>query len=59
VIEPGDDVADFTALMHCGVAFPTVIGDIAYDAKRDRATVDYVWGVWKKGDDGKIKFKPM
>jgi branched-chain amino acid transport system substrate-binding protein len=45
--------------MHCGVAFPTVIGDIAYDAKRDRATVDYVWGVWKKGDDGKIKFKPM
>jgi hypothetical protein len=37
-------------------AFHTVIGDIAYDKKGDRTSVDYVWYVWKKGDDGKITY---
>ena len=45
--------------MHSGMTFKTVIGDIAYDKKGDRTTVDYVWYVWKKGDDGKITFKQM
>ena len=45
--------------MHSGMTFKTVIGDIAYDKKGDRTTVDYVWYVWKKGDDGKIVFKQM
>ena len=45
--------------MHSGAAFHTVIGDIAYDAKGDRTTVDYVWYVWKKEPDGKITFKQM
>jgi branched-chain amino acid transport system substrate-binding protein len=43
-------------LMHSGMPFHTVIGDISYDKKGDRTTVDYVWYVWKKGADGKIGF---
>jgi branched-chain amino acid transport system substrate-binding protein len=42
--------------MHSGTPFHTVIGDIAFDKKGDRTTVDYVWYVWKKGPDGKIGF---
>ena len=45
--------------MHSGMPFHTVIGDIAYDAKGDRKSVDFVWYVWKKGDDGKITYKQM
>ena len=36
-------------VMHSGMTFHTVIGDIAYDKKGDRTSVDYVWYVWKKG----------
>jgi branched-chain amino acid transport system substrate-binding protein len=43
-------------VMHSGMPFHTVIGDISYDKKGDRTTVDYVWYVWKKGADGKISF---
>jgi branched-chain amino acid transport system substrate-binding protein len=43
-------------VMHSGMPFHTVIGDISYDKKGDRTTVDYVWYVWKKGPDGKIGF---
>jgi branched-chain amino acid transport system substrate-binding protein len=46
-------------VMHSGISFKTVIGDIAYDKKGDRTTVDYVWYVWQKGEDGKITFKQM
>jgi branched-chain amino acid transport system substrate-binding protein len=46
--------------MHApGNKFQTVLGDISFDAKGDRTTVDYVWYVWKKGDDGKITYKQM
>jgi branched-chain amino acid transport system substrate-binding protein len=45
--------------MHSGMTFHTVIGDIAYDKKGDRTSVDYVWYVWEKGDDGKITYKQM
>ena len=45
--------------MHSGMPFHTVIGDIAYDEKGDRKSVDFVWYVWKKGDDGKITYKQM
>ena len=45
--------------MHSGMTFNTVIGDISFDKKGDRTTVDYVWYVWKKGDDGKITYKQM
>jgi branched-chain amino acid transport system substrate-binding protein len=43
-------------VMHSGMPSHTVIGDISYDKKGDRTTVDYVWYVWKKGPDGKIGF---
>jgi branched-chain amino acid transport system substrate-binding protein len=46
-------------VMHSGMAFKTVLGDIAYDAKGDRTTMDYVWYVWKKQADGKIAFERM
>ncbi len=44
-------------VMHSGMTFNTVLGPIALDKKGDRTTVDYVWYVWKKGDDGKITYK--
>src|SRR3984957_15516074 len=50
------DPKKMAAYMHTGKPFHTVTGDIAYDAKCDRTTVDYVWYVWQKGDDGKITF---
>jgi branched-chain amino acid transport system substrate-binding protein len=53
------DPKKIAAVMHSGVAFHTAIGDIAYDKKGDRTTVDYVWYVWKKGADGKINFEQM
>ncbi|MDR3493877.1 MAG: branched-chain amino acid ABC transporter substrate-binding protein [Ancalomicrobiaceae bacterium] len=42
--------------MHSGMAFHTVIGDISFNKKGDRTTVDYVWYVWKQGTDGKYTF---
>jgi branched-chain amino acid transport system substrate-binding protein len=46
-------------VMHSGMTFHTVIGDIAYDEKGDRKDADYVWYVWKKDPDGKITFHQM
>jgi len=46
-------------VLHSGMTFKTVLGDISFDKKGDRTTVDYVWYVWKKGDDGKITYKQM
>ena len=53
------DPKKVAAVMHSGVAFHTVIGDISYDKKGDRTTVDYVWYVWKKDDNNKITFKQL
>src|SRR6202522_141828 len=53
------DPKKLAEVMHSGMSFKTVIGDIAYDKKGDRTTVDYVWYVWRKGEDGKITFKQM
>src|SRR5271156_5683029 len=50
------DPKKMAAYMHMGKPFHTVIGDISYDAKGDRTTVDYVWYVWEKGADGKITY---
>ena len=44
------------AEMHKGVAYKTVIGDIAFDAKGDITRPDYVMYTWKKGADGKITY---
>ena len=51
------DAKKIAEVMHSGMAFHTVIGDIAYDKKGDRTNVDYVWYVWEKGADGKITYK--
>jgi len=53
------DAKKVAEVMHSGIPFKTVIGDISYDKKGDRTTVDYVWYVWKKGADGKINFEQM
>jgi len=50
------DPKKMAEVMHSGMAFHTVIGDISYDKKGDRTNVDYVWYVWKKGADGKITY---
>src|SRR5271166_7165778 len=46
-------------VMHSGMPFHTVLGDISYDKKGDRKHVDYVWYVWAKEPDGKITYKQM
>src|SRR5271166_1429083 len=46
-------------VMHSGMPFHTVIGDIAYDKKGDRTSVDFVWYVWEKAPDGKLVYKQM
>ena len=46
-------------VMHSGMPFKTVLGEIAFDKKGDRTTADYVWYVWKKQADGKIAFEQM
>jgi len=51
------DPKKIAEVMHSGMTFNTVIGPIAYDKKGDRTSVDFVWYVWKKGDDGKITYK--
>jgi branched-chain amino acid transport system substrate-binding protein len=51
------DPKKMAEVMHSGMTFQTVIGPIAYDKKGDRTSVDFVWYVWKKGDDGKITYK--
>ena len=42
--------------MHSGMKFKTALGDISYDKKGDRTTVDYVMYIWKKNADGKITY---
>jgi branched-chain amino acid transport system substrate-binding protein len=50
------DTKKIAEAMHSGMTFHTVIGDIAYDKKGDRTSVDYVWYTWLKGPDGKITY---
>ena len=53
------DPKKMAEFMHSGMTFHTVIGDIAYDKKGDRTSVDYVWYVWKKAPDGKITYQQI
>jgi len=50
------DAKKLEETMHSGMTFHTVIGDIAYDKKGDRTTVDYVLYTWQPGPDGKISY---
>jgi branched-chain amino acid transport system substrate-binding protein len=42
--------------MHSGMTFKTVLGDISYDKKGDRTSLDYVMYIWKKNSAGKITY---
>lgn len=44
-------------VIHSGMTFKTVLGDLAYDKKGDRKDVDYVMYTWKKDKDGKIVYE--
>jgi branched-chain amino acid transport system substrate-binding protein len=46
-------------VMHSGMTFKTVLGDIAYDAKGDRTSMDFVWYIWAKNADGKLTYHQM
>ena len=46
-------------VMHSGMTFKTVVGDIAYDKKGDITRADYVVYRWQKGPDGKITYKQL
>jgi len=43
-------------MMHSGMSFPTVIGNIAYDKKGDITRLDYVVYKWVRTPDGKITY---
>jgi len=43
-------------MMHSGMSFKTVLGDIAYDKKGDITKLDYVMYIWKKDSSGKITY---
>jgi branched-chain amino acid transport system substrate-binding protein len=43
-------------MMHSGMHFHTVIGDISYDKKGDITRLDYVMYIWKKDASGKITY---
>jgi branched-chain amino acid transport system substrate-binding protein len=42
--------------IHSGMKFKTVLGDISYDKKGDRTSLDYVMYIWKKNSAGKITY---
>ncbi len=42
--------------LRSGMTFKTVLGDISYDNKGDRTSLDYVMYIWKKQPDGKITY---
>ncbi|RUW55292.1 MULTISPECIES: branched-chain amino acid ABC transporter substrate-binding protein [unclassified Mesorhizobium] len=44
--------------MHENGPFPTVLGDLAYDAKGDPKLPGYIMYEWKKKDDGKYSWFP-
>ena len=46
-------------VMHDGMTFKTVVGDISYDKKGDITRADYVVYRWVKGADGKVTYKQI
>jgi branched-chain amino acid transport system substrate-binding protein len=53
------DTKKVAEVMHSGMVFKTVIGDISYNAKGDITRPDYVLYVWKKLEDGKISYEQL
>jgi branched-chain amino acid transport system substrate-binding protein len=53
------DPKNVAEVMHSGVIFKTVIGDIAYDKKGDRTNADYVMYAWVKTAEGRVIYKQV
>ncbi|MEJ0096624.1 MAG: branched-chain amino acid ABC transporter substrate-binding protein [Methylocella sp.] len=53
------DPTEMAKVMHSGMVFKTVIGDLSFDKKGDATRADYVVFVWKKGPDGRISYYEM
>ncbi|MDE2363057.1 MAG: branched-chain amino acid ABC transporter substrate-binding protein [Hyphomicrobiales bacterium] len=53
------DTQAMAKVMHSGMVFHTVVGDISYDKKGDVTRADYVVYRWVKGPDGKITYKQL
>jgi branched-chain amino acid transport system substrate-binding protein len=54
-----DDAEKVAATIKSGGPWKTVLGDLSFDEKGDRTTLDYVMYVWKKGADGNITYTEM
>jgi branched-chain amino acid transport system substrate-binding protein len=50
------DTKKIAEVMNSGKPFKTALGDISFDKKGDRTSLDYVMYVWKKDDKGKITY---
>jgi branched-chain amino acid transport system substrate-binding protein len=50
------DPSAVAQVMHSGMMFKTVIGDLSYDKKGDVTRADYVVYVWRKGPDGRVSY---
>jgi branched-chain amino acid transport system substrate-binding protein len=50
------DAKKIAEVMHSGMTFKTVIGDLKFDKKGDITRPDYVLYTWKKDKDGKITY---
>jgi branched-chain amino acid transport system substrate-binding protein len=53
------DTQAMAKVMHSGMTFKTVVGDISYDKKGDVTRADYVVYRWIKGPDGKVTYKQL
>jgi branched-chain amino acid transport system substrate-binding protein len=53
------DPTEMAKVMHSGMTFKTVIGDISYDKKGDVTRADYVVYQWRKGPDGRVSYYEM
>jgi branched-chain amino acid transport system substrate-binding protein len=54
-----DDAQKVAEVMKSGGPWKTVMGDLSFDSKGDRTSLDYVMYKWQKGDDGKITYKML
>jgi branched-chain amino acid transport system substrate-binding protein len=54
-----DDSQKVAETLKSGGPWPTVLGDLSFDGKGDRTSLDYVMYVWKKGADGNISYTQM
>jgi branched-chain amino acid transport system substrate-binding protein len=50
------DPKKVAAMMHSGMPFKTVLGDISYDKKGDITKLDYVMYIWKKDATGTLTY---